>query len=235
MMTATIMGALFGVFASSLDVAQEVERSARDDQMMRMVMDRITRDLRSFILLSTSDMRVGTREENGTAGQDAASYDNATESSVQVPGFNGYELDSTTPPEEGTVVMSFPTLASLNFGKMVPGERSNEVRYILRSRNDEAGTYVLFRQERPYAGLYPQIGVQEIELADGILWEEDFLPRYSDETGEIFSAWDAAQRKNDGKSLVPRLITWVLTVSDGQGLSRKYPLAVHPLVREEDS
>ena len=70
MMTATIMGALFGVFASSLDVAQEVERSARDDQMMRMVMDRITRDVRSFVALSAGDMRVGEREGNGTNVQE---------------------------------------------------------------------------------------------------------------------------------------------------------------------
>ena len=232
MMTATIMGALFGVFASSLDVAQEVERSARDDQMMRMVMDRITRDVRSFVALSAGDMRVGEREGNGTNVQETTAA-NAT--TVSVPAFTGYEPDSTTQPDDGIVLMSFPTLASLNFGDMLPGERINEVRYILRPQDEEAKTYVLFRQERPYAGLYAQIDPQEVELADGIVWAEGSLPTYIDETGEISLSWDPAQRKNDEKSVVPQLITWVFTVRDGQGMSRTYPLSVHPVVREEKS
>jgi len=232
MMTATIMGVLFGVFASSLDVAQEVERSARDDQMMRMVLDRMTRDLRSFAFLSSSDMRVGNREGNGTEVLNATAA-NAT--TVAVPVFIGYEPDSSTQPDEGIVLMSFPTVSSLTFGDMKPGERINEVRYILRGQDEDAGTYVLFRQERAYAGVYPQNDPQKIELADGIVWAEDSLPHYIDETGEIGSSWDPDQRKDDKKSIVPYLIRWIFTVSDGHSLPRTYTLVVHPLAREANS
>ncbi len=229
MMTATVMGALFTVFVSSLDVAQEVEQSARDNQMMRMVMDRITRDLRSFVFLSAEDMRVSRQAENGTETGDAVQADLPEKS---LPVFTGYEPDSTG---EEMVLMSFPTLAALNFENMMPGERINEVRYIVRLQDGDGKRYALFRQERPYAGLYPQIAPQEIELADGMGWGEESFPHYVDETGEIFSIWDGAQRATDKKSIVPQLITWVFTLTRSQGISRTYTLAVHPLAQETKS
>ncbi|GAU08030.1 PulJ/GspJ family protein [Desulfoplanes formicivorans] len=232
-MTATVMSVLFGVYASCLDVARDLESSSRADRMMRMVVSRITNDLRSYAPMVAADLsafRGGDvyLEDNATQETNRTS-DKGTE--VEVPLFWGNEMDTPPQDEEGIVVMAFPSRASLGFADNDEVQRINLVSYVLvpENENDENGRYVLLRRELPFAGLYPEQKIEMIELADGLVWTDRAGPIYLDETGERFTTWDGTARKRARKPVVPRLISWTLRV-DRDGQQVVYPMTVHPQV-----
>ncbi|WP_462324769.1 PulJ/GspJ family protein [Desulfoplanes sp.] len=234
--TATVMSVLFGVYASCLDVAQEIESSSRTDQMMRMVVSRISNDIRSYAPMTVADLRAYRDEENATLENNATAAITGTEdngTADDLPLFTGIEMAMPPDDEDGTVVMSFPTRSSLGFEADEGLQRINLVAYVLVPEDEagESGNFILLRRELPFAGLYPEMEVQEIELADGLVWGEEGGPHYLAEDGEVVDAWDGAARKQEKQLVVPRLVSWTLTV-DQDGFPTAYEITVRPLVSE---
>ncbi|MGX9364833.1 PulJ/GspJ family protein [Desulfoplanes sp. PS50] len=241
--TATVMSVLFGVYASCLDVARDIESLSRTDQMMRMVVSRISNDIRSYAPMTASDLTAFREEENGTLENTGIRDDNATaatnetqglEHPIELPVFTGNAVDMLWDHEDKTVLMSFPTRASLGFENDSRLERINLVSYVLvpeDADSDESATYRLLRRELPFAGLYPKLAAQEVELADGLLWVEEGGPVYLDETGQMVTAWDGSGRKQAKQLAVPRLISWSLRVAMN-GEPTSYEIIVRPLVTQ---
>jgi prepilin-type N-terminal cleavage/methylation domain-containing protein len=243
--TATVMSVLFGVYAACLDVARDIESLSRTDQMMRMVVSRISNDIRSYAPMTASDLTAFREEGNTTLESTGILESNATaatnetqgrERSVDLPVFIGNEVGMLLDQEDKTVVMSFPTRASLGFENDSRLERINLVSYVLVPEDAGNGsrTYRLLRRELPFAGLYPELAGQEMELADGLLWAEEDGPDYLDETGQMVPAWDGSGRKKEKKLAVPRLISWSLSV-DMNGNPTSYEIIVRPLVNKAEN
>ena len=234
--TATVMSVLFGVYASRLDVALDIESSSRTDRMMRMVVSRITNDLRSYAPMTAADLKAFREDENATLESNATATTNGTEDNeieVDLPMFSGIAMDMPPDDDEGILVMSFPTRASLGFENDEGLQRINLVAYVLVPEDEDgtSGSYLLLRREMPFAGLYPEQDVQEIELADGLVWAEEGGPKYLDKDGEVVSEWDGAARRRDEQLDVPRLISWTLHVERGDGATAAYEITVRPMVR----
>lgn len=231
--TATVMSALFGVYASCLEVARDIEFSSRADSMMRMVVSRITNDLRSYASLAAADLMVvgagdpgsdvNASEENSRSRNNAALMD--------VPLFTGNEIPTSLPDKDGVVVMVFPTRASLGFARDDGLQRINMVSYVLVPEDGEVenGTYTLLRREVPFAGLYPGLKAETVELADGLVWSSSIGPRYQDEQGAWVRTWDGAARRQAQESELPGLIRWTLRM-DQEGRRMAYTMAVRPLM-----
>lgn len=240
--TATVMSVLFGVYASCLDVARDIESLSRTDQMMRMVVSRISNDIRSYAPMTASDLTAFREEENGTLENTGIRDDNATaatnetqgrEHPIELPVFTGNAVDMLWDHEDKTVLMSFPTRASLGFENDSRLERINLVSYMLvpEDADNGSGMYRLLRRELPFAGLYPELAAQEVELADGLLWVQEGGPVYLDETGQMVTAWDGLERKQEKQLVVPRLISWSLRVNMN-GEPTSYEIVVRPLVTQ---
>jgi prepilin-type N-terminal cleavage/methylation domain-containing protein len=243
--TATVMSVLFGVYASCLDVARDIEASSRTDQMMRMVVSRITSDIRCYAPMRASDLTAFREEENASLESEGISADNATEATnatrdegagVELPLFIGNEV-ARLPDEEGTIVMSFPSRASLGFEDDVGSQRINLIAYVLVPEDGAGGSekFRLIRREVPFAGLYPEPGAQEMELADGLIWSKEGAPVYLDEASEMVAAWDGLARKREKRFEVPGLVSWRLSAVTDKGVV-SYQVVVRPLVhRSGDS
>ncbi len=231
--TATVMSVVFGVYASCLEVAGDIETSSQTDQMMRMVMSRISRDISSYAPVTTADFKAFRGKEKVGRPTNATASANGTQAAPQeVAMFVGKAWEDAVDEEDGVEIMSFPTRGTLDWvGTPWPG-RINLVSYVLVPERDQQnpGTYILLRREQPFAGLYADQDTQEVELADGLLRVEDAGPLYLDKEGESFRKWDGAVRQQNKQSLVPAMVRWNIWVQRG-GRPTMYTIAVHPLTQ----
>lgn len=217
---ALVFTGLFSVFSSALGVADDVKRAQDLDQVARVILLQINKDLRSYYDAYTDKQK----DDSNNQAEDLAQQD-LEDQKEQRSGFRAREFIPERENEQ--VLLEFYSASSLGFSSNYPQLRANHISYILRKKEKpveytevtENRDYILLRKEVPFAGEELEQKEKIFEMASNVV---SCTFNYQDREGEDFSTWQASEAKNK----IPALVKVKLVLRGQQGHERSYRLNV---------
>jgi general secretion pathway protein J len=199
---AVVFTSLYGVYNSTLETTEVVERGTEVDHVARLALLQMADDFKSLYYVDASE-----------------------DPSASPYLFVGGEIDSL---EGAGTVVEFASTAHLDFSVNSPGLRISRLRYILEKEGDNGGSHRLIRHEQTFPTISEQSSESTVELADGV---EQLTLIYVDTDGQTSPAWDSSATL-DGNPLPRLIAIRLRMAGGSSGQPREFALAVAPIVGE---